>query len=87
MSDDAKERELRKKVSKYVVFSGPYFPVFGPEKTPFLDTFHAVEGILKNDFIQKHQDLGLVLVVMDGINRSNVTEIVIGTTQNYSLRL
>ena len=38
------------KVSKYGVFSGPYFPVFGlnkeilygPEKTPHLDTFHAV---------------------------------------------
>ena len=41
------------KVSKYRVFSGPYFPVFGlnteiysvhlrPEKTPHLDTFHAV---------------------------------------------
>ena len=34
------------KVSKYGVFSGPYFPVFslntrnyGPEKTPYLDTF------------------------------------------------
>ena len=34
---------------KYGVFSGPYFPVFspntgeyGPEKTPFLGTFHAV---------------------------------------------
>ena len=38
------------KVSKYGVFSGPYFPVFelntekyGPEKTPYLDTFHALE--------------------------------------------
>ena len=36
-------------MSKYGVFSGPYFPVFcrnagkcGPEKTPHLDTFHAV---------------------------------------------
>ena len=36
------------KVSKYVVISGPYFPVFnpntgeyGPEITPYLDTFHA----------------------------------------------
>ena len=36
-------------MSKYGVFSGPYFPVFSPntgkyepEKTPFLDTFHAV---------------------------------------------
>ena len=30
------------KTLKYGVFSGPYFPVFGPEKTPYLDTFHAV---------------------------------------------
>ena len=40
------------KVSKYRVFSGPYFPVFGlntdkcgTEKTPCLDTFHAVSMI------------------------------------------
>ena len=37
------------KVSKYGDFSGPYFPVFnpntgkyGPEKTSYLDNFHAV---------------------------------------------
>ena len=37
------------KVSKYGVISGPYSPVFGlnigkygPEITPYLDTFHAV---------------------------------------------
>ena len=30
------------KVSKYRVISGPYFPVYGPEITPHLDTFHAV---------------------------------------------
>ena len=37
------------KVFKYGVFSGPYFPVFGlntgkygPEKSRYLDTFHAV---------------------------------------------
>ena len=37
------------KLSKYGVISGPYFPVFspntgkyGPEITPYLDTFHAV---------------------------------------------
>ena len=37
------------KMSKYGVISGPYLPVFGlnigkyaPEKTPYLDTFHAV---------------------------------------------
>ena len=38
------------KVSKYGVVSGPYFPVFspnignyGPEITPYFDTFHAVK--------------------------------------------
>ena len=43
------ERITAWKVSKYVVISGPYFPVFspntgkyGPEITPYLDTFHAV---------------------------------------------
>ena len=30
------------KVSKYGVFSGQYFPAFGPEKTPYLDTLHAM---------------------------------------------
>ena len=30
------------KVSKYGVISGPYFPVFGPEITPYLATFDAV---------------------------------------------
>ena len=30
------------KVSKYGVFSRPYFPVFGPEKTPYLDHFYTV---------------------------------------------
>ena len=36
---------------KYGVISGPYFPIFGlntgkygPEITPYLDTFHAVSG-------------------------------------------
>ena len=34
------------KVCKYGVFSGPYFPVFGLEKTPYLDTFHAEPVVL-----------------------------------------
>ena len=33
------------KVSKYGVISGPYFPAFGPEITPYLDTFYAVVGL------------------------------------------
>ena len=41
-----------RKVSKYEVFSGPYFSVFsqntgkyGPEITMYLDTFHVVSNI------------------------------------------
>ena len=30
-------------MSKCGVFSGPYFPVFGPEKTPYLDTSLAIQ--------------------------------------------
>ena len=40
---------LHEKCPKYRVISGPYFPVFspntgkyGPEITPYSDTFHAV---------------------------------------------
>ena len=36
-----------RKMSKYGGFSGPYFPVFGPAKTPYLDTFYAVIKVLK----------------------------------------
>ena len=39
-------------MSKYGIFSGPYFPVFGPntrkygpKKTPYLDTFHTVDKL------------------------------------------
>ena len=44
------------KASKYGVFCGPYFLVFsrnagkyGPEKTPYLDTFHTVMRFWKED--------------------------------------
>ena len=33
-------------MSKYGVISGPYFPVFGPEITPYLDTFHTAMSFL-----------------------------------------
>ena len=39
------------------IFSGPYLPVFrlntgkyGPKNTPYLDTFHAVIGVLKKGY-------------------------------------
>ena len=37
-------------MSKYGDFSGQHFPVFGPEKTPYLDIFHAVPKIKKTLF-------------------------------------
>ena len=62
------------KVSKYGVFSGPYFPAFGlslsvfspntgkygPEKAPYLDTFHAVDV---------WQYLSIVLKIIQLLNR------------------
>ena len=36
---------LYRENTKYGVFSGPYFPVpgnYGPEKVPYLDTFHEM---------------------------------------------
>ena len=41
-------------MSKYGVISGPYFPVFGPntgkygpEITPYLDTFHIYSAVIR----------------------------------------
>ena len=34
-------------MSKYGDFFGPHFPAFGPEKSPYLDTFHAVLNMMK----------------------------------------
>ena len=49
-------------MSKYGVFSAPYFPAFGkygPEKTPYLDTFHIVKVFLTplSDLIKTPQQL------------------------------
>ena len=45
------------KVSKYGVFSSPHFPVlspntgkFGPERSPYLGTFHAVIDLKCNQY-------------------------------------
>ena len=38
------------KVSKYGVFSGPNTGKYGPEKTLYLDTFHAVCVWTKGDY-------------------------------------
>ena len=55
-------------MSKYGVISGPYFPVlspnigkYGPETTPYLDTFYAMnwDGIsytknIRDNFLRDH---------------------------------
>ena len=55
------------KRSKYGVFSGRYFVVFspnmgeyGPEETPYLDTFHSVQLLseMQNDFSGKRPITG-----------------------------
>ena len=68
------------KVSKYGVFSGPYFPAFGlnteylsvsspnkgkygPEKTPCLDTFHAVLILSLGQFRSGHHKYSIKKVV------------------------
>ena len=38
------------KVTKYWISFGPNFPIFGPEKTPYLDTFLIVKITVKSKF-------------------------------------
>ena len=42
------------KVSRYRVYSGPYFPTFRPEKTPYLDTVHTVSTLENSAVTQKN---------------------------------
>ena len=52
---------------KYRVFSGPYFPVFGPEKTRHLETFYAVntyEIISILGLTQKKLCLLVMIIIM-----------------------
>ena len=50
-------------MSKYRVFSGPYFPVFGlntgkygPEETSYLDTFRAVKRDKRDNLLKRKRD-------------------------------
>ena len=65
------------KVSEYWGFSGPYFPVFGPEKTPYLDTFHAVQSKFKhtyeigNGWKDRKQAKWLIFIVVHQVSVEN----------------
>ena len=57
---------LREKCPNTEVFFGPYFPVFspntgkyGPEKTPYLDTFHAVKGLRVTKIVKQIKSEGV----------------------------
>ena len=54
------ESYTARKVSKEGVISGPYFPAFGlntekygPEITPYLDSFHAVLILIKTKQLEQ----------------------------------
>ena len=55
-------------MSKYGVLSGPYFPVFRPEKIPYLDTLHAVLHL------QNLADFSVTPVFLNGQNPLNWPE-------------
>ena len=57
------------KVSKYGIYSGPFFPVFelntgkyGAEKTPYLDTFPAVFSTAWNSWKDRNE-LGINVLI------------------------
>ena len=61
-------------MSKYEVFSGLYFPVFsantgkyGPEKTPYLNTFHEVKIQLSQDWTMKVTDTTMQYAIYETI--------------------
>ena len=49
-------------MSKYGVISSPYFPVFGPEITPYLDTFHTVTAA--GTFVITNTNLCVLVVTL-----------------------
>ena len=66
-------------MSKYGVFSGPYFPVFGlniekyePEKTPYLDTFHAVLTNANDQISRKSRRIIICIIIRNLLNLSFV---------------
>ena len=47
-------------MSKYGVISGPHFHVVAPEITPYLDTFHVVNNMVRCSFIGKNKLLTML---------------------------
>ena len=79
------------KVSKYGDFSGPYFPLFGlnagkygPEKTPYLDTFHAVNSVIFTVTLTFTPKAGILLKVITVVRIENLA--LFTGTSIYSIR-
>ena len=69
------------KLSKYRVFSGSYFPVFGmntgnhePEKTPYLDTFDVVLVLLMDVHLKAHKIRVIKQIIEDTLRYKRLTQ-------------
>ena len=80
-----------KSVSKYGVFSGPYFPVFGlntgkygPEKTPHLGTFHAVKvsEFVKSEQIKNYAQLLATAEKRENAGQTDLVDYIFNHTEN-----
>ena len=78
------------KVSKYGVISGPYFPVFrlntgnyGPEITPYLDSFHAVNFRTSEEMKQKSS----FLLSKEKLSNGSTTTVRVGYVKTIYLIL
>ena len=63
-------------MSEYGVISDPYFPVFGlntgkygPEITPYLDTFHAVFILLSINLFSQNLQVGVIKLTIRGFRK------------------
>ena len=83
-------RFTARKLRKYEVFPGSYFPVFLPEKTPSLDTFCAV--ILKGNVIALHSFVLAVYkkshesIIYQKIGKRNLGRHCASTEKEYIIR-
>ena len=63
-------------MSEYGVISDPYFPLFGlntgkygPEITPYLDTFHAVFILLSINLFSQNLQVGVIKLTIRGFRK------------------
>ena len=52
-----KTESLCEKCPNTDFFSGPYFLIFGPEKTPYFNTFHAANQTVNGHCYSSHRNV------------------------------